>query len=58
MIPLRLIIKGLTEEYVNGDTTPHWHKSTDTYKTVNFEYLAAVTTVVSEVFKELIAEKE
>eukprot|EP00729_Bicosta_minor_P027175 gene27175-7132_t len=49
---------GLTEEYVNGDTTPHWHKSTDTYNTVNFEYLAAVTTVVSEVFKELIAERE
>ena len=46
-----LHFKGLTEEYVNGDTTPHYHKSTDTYATVNFAYLADVTAVVSEAFK-------
>ena len=36
---------------MNGDTTPHYHKSTDTYATVNFAYLADVTAVVSEAFK-------
>ena len=45
---------GLTEEYVNKDTTPHYHKSTDTYETVNFEYLETITTYVQKVFEELL----
>jgi Zn-dependent M28 family amino/carboxypeptidase len=45
---------GITEEYVNKDTTPHYHKATDTYETVNFEYLNFVTSYVQEVFKELL----
>jgi len=45
---------GITEEYVNKDTTPHYHKATDTYETVNFEYLDFITSYVIEVFKELL----
>jgi Zn-dependent M28 family amino/carboxypeptidase len=45
---------GITEEYVNKDTTPHYHKATDTYETVNFEYLNFITSYVQEVFKEML----
>ena len=45
---------GITEEYVNKDTTPHYHKATDTYETVNFEYLDFITSYVKEVFKEIM----
>jgi Zn-dependent M28 family amino/carboxypeptidase len=45
---------GLTEEYVNKDTTPHYHKSSDTYETINFEYLGTITTYVQKVFEELL----
>ncbi|MFC1563338.1 M28 family metallopeptidase [candidate division KSB1 bacterium] len=30
---------GITEEYKNGDTTPHYHRPSDTYDTIDFEYL-------------------
>ncbi len=47
---------GLTEEYVNGDTTPHIHQETDTYDTVNFEYLASSTDLMFRVIREMLAE--
>lgn len=34
---------GLTEEYRGGDTTPHIHRPSDTWETVDFEYLARAT---------------
>jgi Zn-dependent M28 family amino/carboxypeptidase len=37
---------GLTEEYRNGDTTPHIHRPTDTWDTVDFGYLADATRLV------------
>jgi len=37
---------GLTEEYRNGDTTPHIHRPGDTWDTVDFEYLATVTRLI------------
>ncbi len=37
---------GLTEEYRNGDTTPHIHRPGDTWDTVDFDYLAAVTRLI------------
>jgi Zn-dependent M28 family amino/carboxypeptidase len=37
---------GLTEEYRNGDTTPHIHRPTDTWDTVDFSYLADATRLV------------
>lgn len=44
---------GISEEYANGDTTPHYHKPTDTVETVNFQYLAQTTHLVWEVMKSL-----
>jgi Zn-dependent M28 family amino/carboxypeptidase len=37
---------GITEEYRNGDTTPHIHRPTDTWETVSFEYLARGTILI------------
>ena len=34
---------GLTEEYRNGDTTPHIHRATDTYETIDFDYMESTT---------------
>jgi hypothetical protein len=45
---------GLTEEYRNGDTTPHIHRPTDTWDTVDFEYLAAATRVVRAALASLM----
>lgn len=36
---------GVSEEYVNGDHTPHYHKATDTYDKVDFPYLATVSAL-------------
>ena len=47
---------GITEEYKNRDTTPHYHRSTDTFDTVNFEYLSFATGLVYNVIEELITK--
>jgi len=44
---------GLTEEYVNGDTTPYYHTSNDTYDTVNFAYLRSTTVLANAHFARL-----
>jgi hypothetical protein len=36
---------GVSEEYVGNDHTPNYHKSTDTYDNVSFEYLERTTHV-------------
>lgn len=41
---------GLTEEFVSGDTTPHYHLPSDTYETVSLPYLASTTTLVNLAF--------
>ena len=41
---------GLCEEWAGGDTTPHYHSSSDTYDTVHFEYMKSTTTLVNYVF--------
>jgi Peptidase family M28 len=46
---------GLTEEYRSGDTTPHYHKPTDTYPTVNLDYLKHATVLIHHVFADLVA---
>ena len=45
---------GLTEEFVSGDTTRHYHQSTDVYDTVDLEYLRSTTILAHEVFGRLI----
>jgi Zn-dependent M28 family amino/carboxypeptidase len=38
---------GLTEEYVGGDTTPHYHSPSDTASTVDAAYHAVATRLVT-----------
>ncbi len=38
---------GITEEFVNGDTTPHYHLGSDGFDTVNFDYLASGSAVLN-----------
>ncbi|MFC1555852.1 M28 family metallopeptidase [candidate division KSB1 bacterium] len=45
---------GLTEEYRNGDTTPHYHDPSDTYETVNFEFMLSSTLLTCEAIKLLL----
>ncbi|MFH1763250.1 MAG: M28 family peptidase [Gemmatimonadota bacterium] len=45
---------GLTEEYRNGDTTPHIHRPTDSWDTVDFEYMGAVTRLVQAAVTVLV----
>ena len=49
---------GISEEYAGGDTTPHYHQSTDTADTVNFPFLAQATQLVWEVMKTLASQHE
>jgi len=44
---------GLTEEYHNGDTTPHFHRPGDAYDTVDFDYLKSTTLLVIAALREL-----
>ncbi|MFC2096991.1 M28 family metallopeptidase [Bacteroidota bacterium] len=45
---------GLTEEYRNGDTTPHFHLKTDTYETINFNYLESSTKLIIKAMEMLV----
>lgn len=45
---------GITEEYRNGDTTPHRHHLSDTYDTINFDYLKNTTQFVYFALKTLL----
>ncbi|MCT4589497.1 MAG: M20/M25/M40 family metallo-hydrolase [Carboxylicivirga sp.] len=52
-------VVGLTEKFFgekwqNRDTTPHYHKPTDTFETVNFEYLASGTQLIYNIIANLI----
>ena len=46
---------GLTEEYRNGDTTPHTHRPSDTWETVDFQYLARGTRLVQAAMEILVS---
>jgi len=48
---------GVTEEYRHQDTTPHIHKETDKFETIDFDYLASTTKLVAEVIKGLITSR-
>lgn len=45
---------GLTEEFVNGDTTPHYHLASDTYDTVNMDLLVSTCVLGHTAFAMLI----
>ena len=44
---------GLSEEWTNGDSTPYYHKKTDTYSTIHFEYLASTTRLLVAVLSDM-----
>jgi len=43
----------ISEEYTRRDTTPHYHKRTDTFETIDFDYLASSTRLVAAVVGDL-----
>ena len=45
---------GVCEEWANGDTTPYYHRRTDTYETINFDYLTAVTKLVAATTADIV----
>lgn len=45
---------GITEEFVGGDTTPHYHLSSDTYDTVNIDLLVSTCVLGHTAFAMLI----
>lgn len=47
---------GITEEYKNHDSTPHYHRSTDTFETVNLPYLKSTTDFMKKVFEETLKD--
>ena len=47
---------GITEEYKNRDTTPHYHKSSDVFGTIDLEYLKSTTDYMKKVFEALLTQ--
>lgn len=45
---------GITEGYRSGDTSPHRHRVTDTYRTIDFAYLRSTTTLINRVMVDLV----
>lgn len=43
----------ISEQYTNGDTTPHYHRKSDTFATVNLDYLTLSTRLVVAVVGDL-----
>jgi hypothetical protein len=48
---------GVTEEYRHADTTPFIHRAGDTFETIDFDYLASSTRLMTEVIRSLIASR-
>lgn len=44
---------GLCEEWAGGDTTPYYHKKTDTYETVDVDYLTSSTRLLAATVGDL-----
>ena len=43
----------VSEEWFNDDSTPHLHRDSDVYETVDFGYLASTTELVAAVLTRL-----
>lgn len=48
---------GLTEEYVYGDTTPHYHKRSDAFDTINVDYMGTGTRLLVAAVGDLLQGK-
>jgi hypothetical protein len=49
------VTAGVSEEFVGGDYTPHYHMPTDTYDKIDFPYLASITRLAFTVINTQIA---
>lgn len=47
---------GLCEEWVNGDTTPQYHRKGDRYESINFDYLTNVTRLTVAAVGDLLQQ--
>ena len=47
---------GITEEYVNKDTSPFKDTPKDMFETINFQYLESTTNLVYEVIKTIVSK--
>jgi hypothetical protein len=47
---------GVSEEFVGGDATPHYHQATDTYDNVDFAHLASITGLALTVLADRVAD--
>lgn len=47
---------GLLEAWDHGDTSPHYHKSSDRYDTVDFGYVATAATLLNRAFGRAVGE--
>jgi hypothetical protein len=45
---------GLTEEYVTGDTTPHYHLPSDAYETVDLAFTASTAVLANLAFADWV----
>ncbi|MEM7160381.1 MAG: M28 family peptidase [Myxococcota bacterium] len=48
---------GLTEQFVTGDTTPHYHLPSDTFETVDLGFLASSTVLLHVAIGGLVASE-
>lgn len=46
---------GVSEEFVSGDSTPHYHTAQDTYDKIDFPYLASITRLALTVIGGQVA---
>lgn len=47
---------GLCEEWANGDTTPYYHRKSDTFETVDLDYLVSTTRLFVASISDLVAK--
>ena len=47
---------GLCEEWVGGDTTPYYHRKSDTFATVDLDYLTSTTRLFTAVVVDLVSQ--
>jgi hypothetical protein len=47
---------GVGEEFVGNDHTPHYHRASDRYEVVNFEYLQRMTRLAMDVFADRVVD--
>jgi len=47
---------GVGEEFVGDDHTPHYHRATDTWERVDFDYLARTTRLALAVLADRVVD--